>query len=99
MFLGMDWLDSHRSKLDCYNKMLECEGEEGEKITLQGIQKHVSVRQILALQLNKYCRKGCPLYTIQVMKSVEDSEIILEDHPILREYKDVFSKVVPGLPT
>ena len=39
--IGMDWLASHKAKLDCYNKTLECEDAEGRKITLQAIQKHV----------------------------------------------------------
>jgi hypothetical protein len=96
--IGMDWLVAHKTKLDCYNKTLECENGEGRRITLQGIQKPVSVRQISSLQVKKYCRKGCPLYAIQVLNSVENNKPNLEDHPILREYKYVFPEEVPGLP-
>jgi hypothetical protein len=46
MMLGMDWLVFHKAKLDYYNNTLECEDEEGEKITLHGIQKPDLVRQI-----------------------------------------------------
>jgi hypothetical protein len=35
--IDMDWLISHKSKLDFYNKNIECEDEEGNKITLQGV--------------------------------------------------------------
>jgi hypothetical protein len=91
------WL-AHKSKLDFYNKTLECEDEEGKKRTLQGIQKPISVRQISSLQVKKYCKKGCSLYAIQILNSVEDSKPSLEDHPILREYKYVFLEEVPGLP-
>jgi hypothetical protein len=98
VLIGMDWIVAHKTKSDCYNKTLECKDEEGRNITLQGIEKHVSVRQISTLQVNKYCRKGCPLYEIQVLNSVENSKPILEDHPILREYKDVFPEELPGLP-
>jgi hypothetical protein len=56
------------------------------------------VRRISTLQMKKYCRKGCPLYAIQVLESVEDDKPNLEDHPILREYKDVFLEEVQGLP-
>jgi hypothetical protein len=91
-------LDSYKSKLDCYNKTLECEYEEGGKITLQGIQNLVSVRQISSLKVKKYCRKGCSLYVIQVLKYVEDNKPSLEDHLMLREYKCVFPEEVPGLP-
>jgi hypothetical protein len=72
--------------------------KKGEKTTLQGIQKHVSVRQISALKMKKYCKKGCSLYATQVLKYVENDKLNLEDHPILREYKDMFPKEVPDLP-
>jgi hypothetical protein len=48
--------------------------------------------------MRKYCRKGCLLYVIQVLESVEDDKPSLEDHPTLREYRDVFPEEVPGLP-
>ena len=67
-------------------------------MTLQGIQKPILVRQISSLQMKKYCRKGCSLYAIQVLESVENDKPKLGDHPILREYKDVFLEEVPGLP-
>jgi hypothetical protein len=98
LLIGMDWLAAYKTKLDCYHKTLECVNEEGRKTTLQGIQKPVSVRQISTLQMKKYCRKGCSLYAIQVLESVENDKPNLEDHPILREYKDVFPEEVPGLP-
>jgi hypothetical protein len=56
------------------------------------------VRRISTLQMKKYYRKGCPLYEIQMLESVEDEKPNLEDHPILREYKDMFPKEVSGLP-
>jgi hypothetical protein len=49
--------------------------------------------------MRKYCRKGCPLYAIQVLESVEDDKPSLKDHPTLREYRDVFPEEVSGLPT
>jgi hypothetical protein len=48
--------------------------------------------------MRKYCRKGCPLYVIQVLESVEDDKPSLQDHPTLREYRDVFPEEVSGLP-
>jgi hypothetical protein len=71
VLLGMDWLATHKEKLNCYEKTLECEDEEGSTRILQGIRKPVSVRQISTLQLKKYSRRGCPLYAIQVLNSTE----------------------------
>jgi hypothetical protein len=50
------------------------------------------------MQMRKYCRKGCPLYAIQVLKTIEGDKPSPDDHPILREYKDVFLEEVSGLP-
>jgi hypothetical protein len=65
---------------------------------LQGIQKSISVRQAYKLHLKNFCRKGCPLYPIQVINSTESKELKVEDHPVLWEFKNMFSKEVPGLP-
>jgi hypothetical protein len=46
LLIGLDWLASHKTKLEGYSKTLECENEGGRRVTLQGIQNHVSVRQI-----------------------------------------------------
>ncbi len=31
MLLGMDWLSIHRTKVDCYDKAIECLDDDGEK--------------------------------------------------------------------
>jgi hypothetical protein len=98
LLIGMDWLAVNKSKLDYYHKTLERVRKEGKRITLQGIQKLVSVRQISTLQMRKYCRKGCPLYAMQALKTIEGAKPSPDDHPILREYRDVFLEEVPGLP-
>ena len=48
--------------------------------------------------MKKYCRKGCPLYEIQLLESVGDDKPNLQDHPILREYRYVFLEEVPVIP-
>jgi hypothetical protein len=98
LLIGMDWLATYKARMECYHKTSECVGEEGRRITLQGIQKPVSVRRISTLQMREYCKKGCLLYAIQVLDSVEDDKSSLEDHPILGEYRDVFPEEVLGLP-
>jgi hypothetical protein len=48
--------------------------------------------------MRKYCRKRCPLYVVQVLKTTEGVDPSPEDHTILREYRDVFPEEIPGLP-
>jgi hypothetical protein len=37
MLIGMDWLATHKVKLDFFNKTMECEYDEGNKRILEGI--------------------------------------------------------------
>ena len=39
----IDWLESHRVKLNCYNKAFECMDEEGNPRVVRGIPKVISV--------------------------------------------------------
>ena len=48
--------------------------------------------------MNKYCREGCSLNAIQVLDFVKDQKPILEEHPILKYFRDVFPEEVPRLP-
>ena len=44
VLIGMDWLEAHKVKLDCYNKNFECINEEGNPRVVKGIPKVISVR-------------------------------------------------------
>ena len=46
VLIGMDWLEAHRVKIDCYNKTFKCMDEEGKLVVIRGIPKVISVRQI-----------------------------------------------------
>ena len=49
VLIGMDWLEAHTVKLDCYNKTFECMDEEGNLRVVRGIPKVISVRRISAM--------------------------------------------------
>ena len=49
VLIGMDWLEAHRVKLDCYNKTFECINEEGNPRVVRGIPKVIYVRNISAM--------------------------------------------------
>ena len=95
----MDWLVAHKEKLNCYEKTLECEDEEGNEKLLQGIQKLVSVRNISMLQLNNFNKKVCLLYAIQVLNSAEGKDMKAKYQPVLWYFKDVFPEEVLGVPS
>lgn len=49
MLLGMEWLYLHRTKVDCYDKAIECLDDKGEPRVLQGKKKATSVRMVIAM--------------------------------------------------
>ena len=65
----MYWLESHRANLDCYNNTFECLDEEGNLRVVRGIPKVISVRNISAMQLKKFCRRGFQLYASHVLEA------------------------------
>jgi hypothetical protein len=88
--IGMDWLDQHHALLDCHNKRFTCLNEEGNQVTVQGIPRAVDVREISAMQLKKCYQKGCQLFAARVEEASQDVVSNLEDHEVLKEFKDVF---------
>jgi hypothetical protein len=44
--IGMDWLDQHHALLDCRNKEFTILDEEGNRKTVQGIPRAITIREI-----------------------------------------------------
>ena len=83
ILIGMDWLESHRVKLNYYNKTFECMDEEGNPRVVRGIPKVIFVRQISTMRLKNFNRKGCILYASHVLEETEDKTPKLEDFHVL----------------
>ena len=98
VLIGMDWLEAHRVKLDCYNKTFKCMNEEGNLVVVKGIPKVISVMQVSEMQLKKFCRKGFQLYASHILEPTGDETPRLEDYQVLHEFKDVFPDEIPVLP-
>ena len=97
VLIGMDWLEAHRVKLDCYNKTFECMNEEGNPVVVKGIPKVIFVRHILVMQLKNFCRKGCQLYAAHIEEVAVNETLNLEDYHVLQEFKDVFPNDILGI--
>jgi hypothetical protein len=69
--------------------------EIGKKI--QGIPRVVVVIEISVMLLKKCFRKGCQLFVAHLEEAPEDKVSNIEDHAIIKEFKDIFQEV-PGLP-
>ena len=98
ILIGIDWIEVHRVKLDCYHKKFECMDEEGNPRVVRGIPEVFFVRQISAVKMKNLCRKGCRLYASHVLEAAENETPRLEEFHVLQEFRDVFPDEIPGLP-
>ena len=64
MLISMDCLEQHRVVLNCFDKTFTCVNNEGETVTITGIPRKTTIRQIFALQLKRVVRKGCKAFTV-----------------------------------
>eukprot|EP00253_Pinus_taeda_P009074 PITA_09074 len=96
LIVGMDWLESHKAILDCYNKTILIRNDQGETKVIKGIRRDVTLRLISAKKVNKCMRKGCKIYAVEMVPTNEKSSDKL--HPLLSKFADVFPPELPGLP-
>ena len=99
LLIGMDWLEKKKALMNCWDKTLHCVDEEGKPFMLKGKPRSISVRQISALQLKRTTRKGYQVYAVHVEEIKQKTgEILRNDLPVVREYKEVFPDDIPHLP-
>jgi len=83
----------HKTKVDFYEKDIECLDDAKDKIILQGKKKPASVRMDKNMQVKHNSRKGCVLFTVHIssgkVKDVENFEL-LNMYMILQQFQDVF---------
>ena len=100
MLLGMDWMYLHRTKVDCYDKAIECLDDNGEQRILQGKKKATSVRMVTAMQAKRSRKKRCVLFAVHISndkgKDVEDIEVLIK-YPVLPQFQDVFPAKISEL--
>ena len=89
----MDWLEKHQVILNFFENTFTCLNKEGEIITVIGIPRRISVRQISSLHMKKIVRKGYKLFAVQNINNEQFNKKYkpgFEDIPILQEFADVF---------
>ena len=97
----MDWLKKHQVLLNLCQNTFTYLNKDGERTTIVGIPRKVSVRQISSLQRKKDVRKGCNFFVVHVINNEQgnnENKMGLRDIPILKDFVDVFPEVIPALP-
>nr|KYP36401.1 Transposon Ty3-G Gag-Pol polyprotein [Cajanus cajan] len=84
IILGMDWLSTNRILIDCANRRLIVPQEEDELLISAG-------------QAESLLRDGAECCLLLTAMSVE-TERVLADIKVVRDFADIFPDEVPGLP-
>ncbi|XP_076947765.1 uncharacterized protein LOC143619804 [Bidens hawaiensis] len=95
--LRMDWLTRHHVTNDCFSKRVIFGDLSRPKLVYQGIVPHKTLKIISALKARKLISHGCSRF----LASIKDTSIIqkgIDNHPVVREYPDVFPEQLTGLP-
>ena len=86
----------HRTKVDCYDKAIECLDDNGEQRVLRGKRKAALVRMVTTMQEKHSRRKGCVLFAVHISsdkgKEVEDADV-LRRYPIYSSTRMYFLRI------
>ena len=97
LILGMDWLSKHRAIVDCDKKIVVLKCFNLSEVTVHGIRSRLVSNVISAMQARHFLRKGCEAFLAMVL-DYKRGLVNLEDHPVIKEFPNVFLEELPGLP-
>ncbi|KAK9055581.1 hypothetical protein SSX86_026665 [Deinandra increscens subsp. villosa] len=94
--VGMDWLSRNHAKVICDRKAIEIISPSGSQITIYGENQSSPILCSL-LKARKYMLQGCKAY-FAMITDARKQEPLIEEIPVVREFKDVFPDDLPGIP-
>ncbi|KAL0453787.1 UNVERIFIED_CONTAM: Retrovirus-related Pol polyprotein from transposon [Sesamum latifolium] len=97
VILGMDWLASNHAVVDCQTKEVAVEINGQMKTVIVGERKVIPNYLISAVTAFNLIKEGCQAYLASVHDTTKVSPGVLEVS-VVREFSDVFSEELPGLP-
>ena len=95
--LDMDWLSRHRATLDCYKKEVKFHRPGKLEVKFKGIRRELSSNMISTMAAQRMLRKGYQSYLAYVVETGKEGTMV-DEIPVVREFPDVFSNDIAGLP-
>ena len=92
----MDWLASYHASIDCFRKNVIFSIPSQPEFNFEGKHTDRSLCMISALQASSLLRKGFQGFLAYVVSN--ESDLKLEDIPVVRDFPDVFPDELFGLP-
>ena len=84
MIIGMDWLANYKVILNCFDKTFTSVDEDQIVRKVEGVIKHVSLRQTSSIKLKICMRKSCKLYVVRATDLLlNEGQTQVKDQPVL----------------
>ena len=97
VILGMDWLSTHRSLVDCFTKKVVFRKLGFPKLEFVGDRRILPICVISALEAKRLLHKGCEAYLAHVVDTLT-TKVTLKSVLIVREFSDVLHEDLLELP-
>ncbi|WRX28969.1 Retrotransposon gag domain - like 10 [Theobroma cacao] len=89
LILGMDWLSTHRAKVDFFKKEVILQSSKGAEVLFTGERRVLPFCVISTLKALKLVRKGYLAYLAHVIDILRE-ELKVENVPVVSEFPNVF---------
>ena len=93
----MDWLSKHKAIADCDKKIVLLKCPDLSEATVQGIRSEPIPKVFLAMESQRFLRKGCEAFLALILDS-KRGQVDVEKIPVVREFPNVFPEELPGIP-
>ncbi|KAA3487715.1 Gag protease polyprotein-like protein [Gossypium australe] len=97
LILGMDWLVKHHANLDCAAKHMVLRTPEDKEVIVIGERRNYLSNVVSALKAGRMVRKGCKTF-LAFISALDAKELSVRDVRMVKEFVDVFSEELQGLP-
>ncbi|XP_070040749.1 uncharacterized protein [Nicotiana tomentosiformis] len=97
VILGIDWLSPHHVILDCHAKMMTLPMPGLPRLEWKGTLDYVPRKVVPFLKAQQMVRKGCEAY-LAFVRDVSVNTPTAESVPVVRDYPNIFSVDLLGMP-
>ncbi|KAI3732380.1 hypothetical protein L1987_63584 [Smallanthus sonchifolius] len=97
IIISMDWLSKNQAEIICREKIVRIPLPSGETLSVQGEKVGAVMGIISFMKAQKCLRKGHTTILALVAEQPSEEKKI-EDIPVVREFLEVFTEDLPGLP-
>ncbi|XP_070043222.1 uncharacterized protein [Nicotiana tomentosiformis] len=97
ILMGMDWLSSFYAIANCHAKIVKFEIPNEPSFILRGSQVREICKVVSFMNAQRLLKKGC-LGLLAIVNDTRKETVSIENVPVVREFYDVFSEDLSGLP-